>query len=125
MMLNSKFGVALLAIFACGSVSAKDNSDNNKKRMLRNGNGNRRRGNNQRRLAVNKGANTRKKADDITEDVAFWTRALQVGSMTPRPTKRPTGTGPIPATSDPTRNPTKAPTRRPTKAPTRRPTPGA
>lgn len=53
--------------------------------------------------------------DDITEDLAFWTRSLQGGSLpplTPRPTPRPT--------QRPTPRPTRG--RRPTRNPTPNPT---
>jgi len=112
MMINTKISVAILALFAV-STSAVDNKDGRRnRRHLRKqkmaGNNNASHNNKKARKAKIIADNMNNK--DITEDVAFWTRALQ-NSMppTPRPpTPRPPTPRP-PTPRPPTPNVTPAP----------------
>jgi len=112
-MLNTKISVAILALFAV-STSAVDNKADGRR--------NRRHLRKQKMVGNNNASHNNKKArkakiiadnmnnKDITEDVAFWTRALQ-SSMppTPRPpTPRPPTPRP-PTPRPPTPNVTPAP----------------
>jgi len=77
-ILNRKIGAALLVIIA-STASATANNEH-KKRHLRKGNN---------RTAKKDNTMQTILANDITEDVAFWTRSLQ-SSMPPDPTPPPT-----------------------------------
>lgn len=109
MMLNTKLGVAVLAFFSTsGSAVAAAGDDSNSKNQL----GRKRRTTTKTNLRKGNRNNLATKRQDkhvdITEDVAFWTRELQAGSMPP--------------VTRPTRAPTPRPTRRPTSNPTPNPT---
>jgi len=110
-MHSSKIGLALLAFFA-GTAAAADapgsNHSKNRRHLRKGGNRNRNRKN--RRLATTKRAN-KNIENDITEDVAFWTRSLQSSfpptPPTPRPPTPPNPTpAPVPVSVTP--NPTDA-----------------
>jgi len=124
MMLNTKLGVALLAFFCtsgCAVATADDNINSKnqlgrKRRTTTVKKTNLRKGNRNNNLATKRQDTNNA---DITEDVAFWTRELQGGSMppvtrptrppTPRPTRRPTpDLTPFPTETGATPNPTDA-----------------
>lgn len=104
MMLNTRMGVALLALFATSSsAAAKKNDDRmTRKRHLRKQMAG---SNTKKHLVTRKNKKQHNDNDvDITEDVAFWTRSLQ-SSFPPQPTPtppQPTPTPPTPVTPIPT-----------------------
>ncbi|KAL7553573.1 hypothetical protein ACHAWF_016865 [Thalassiosira exigua] len=139
MALKTKVGVALVALMASSSSVATDGGIRRGRRVrkhkLRDGG---RRGGGNRRLATGHNRN-----EDITEDVAFWTRMLKEGSIAPNPpdpvpmptnppdiaTPNPTDPIATPNPTDPfaTPNPTNPPvpvsTPNPTNPPVPAPTP--
>jgi len=102
-MLNTKIGVALLALFASTAAAANKNENNKhiNKRHLRKGKNHRARATRNNKTIL---------ANDITEDVAFWTRSLQ--SSIPPVLRPPTPTPPTMTNVPepvPTPNPTMSP----------------
>ena len=100
MLVNTRMGVALLALFATSSLaSAKKNDDRmTRKRHLRKQMAG---SNTKKHLVTRKNRKQNNDNDvDITEDVAFWTRSLQ-SSFPPPPTppRPPTPDVPPPAVS--------------------------
>ena len=104
MMLNTRMGVALLALFATSSLAAAKKNDDRmtRKRHLRKQMAG---SNTKKHLVTRKNKKQHNDNDvDITEDVAFWTRSLQ-SSFPPQPTPtppQPTPTPPTPVTPIPT-----------------------
>ena len=85
MMLNTRMGVALLALFATSSLAAANKNDDRmtRKRHLRKQMAG---SNTKKHLLTRKNRKQHNDNDvDITEDVAFWTRSLQ-SSFPPPPT---------------------------------------
>ena len=95
MMLNTKVGVSSLAFFAVCGLSMAANNDHAAEagmrkravqKKLRERKNNNAGNNNKRHLATAKRKNRKAKNDeDITEDVAFWTRMLQGSMPAPSP----------------------------------------